>query len=324
APPRGAGLQPPPCAPAPGGCLAAGAPAGRAHRGGRRAERPDHPGIHRRARRGGAAPQGRRQAPAAAQPHRLVQGADRGGGAAGRGQRGRPVAALRRAPQPDHAMARPVAGPRRRAVRRPSRAAAAAAALNDGSAAGSGCQPRRQAVNWATGNRPLAIRMSDLLLTPAEARVLAALVEKSILTPQYYPMTVNALMLAANQKTVRNPVMNLSEGDTGAALNRLESLRLAQRDGSGSRAVKWRHQMQHQLLLKPAELALLVTLMLRGPQTGSELRANAQILGGPAETEGLQAALASLHDRAQPLVTELPRAAGQKEARLAHLLCGAP
>src|SRR5581483_3550756 len=147
---------------------------------------------------------------------------------------------------------------------------------------------------------------------------------KSILTPQYYPMTVNALMLAANQKTVRNPVMNLSEGDTGAALNRLESLRLAQRDGSGSRAVKWRHQMQHQLLLKPAELALLVTLMLRGPQTGSELRANAQILGGPAETEGLQAALASLHDRAQPLVTELPRAAGQKEARLAHLLCGAP
>lgn len=166
--------------------------------------------------------------------------------------------------------------------------------------------------------------MSDLLLTPAEARVLAALVEKSILTPQYYPMTVNALMLAANQKTVRHPVMSLSEGDTGAALNTLEGLRLAQRDSSGSRAVKWRHQMQHQLLLKPAELALLVTLMLRGAQTGSELRANAQALGGPAETDSLQAAIASLHDRAQPLLTELPRAPGQKEARLAHLLCGAP
>lgn len=166
--------------------------------------------------------------------------------------------------------------------------------------------------------------MSELLLTPAEARVLAALVEKSILTPQYYPMTVNALMLAANQKTVRNPVMNLSEGDTGAALNRLERDHLAVRDSMGSRAVKWRHQMQHQMLLKTAELAVLVTLMLRGAQTGSELRANTQPLGGPADADGLQAVLASLHDRAQPLVTELPRGAGQKESRLAHLLCGAP
>ncbi len=166
--------------------------------------------------------------------------------------------------------------------------------------------------------------MSELLLTPNEARVLAALVEKSILTPQYYPMTVNGLMLAANQKTVRSPVMSLSEGDTGAALNSLEALHLVQRDNSGSRAQKWRHQMQHQMLLKPAELALLVTLMLRGPQTGSELRANAQALGGPGDADGMQAALASLHDRAQPLVTELPRGAGQKEARLAQLLCGAP
>ena len=166
--------------------------------------------------------------------------------------------------------------------------------------------------------------MSELLLTPAEARVLAALVEKSITTPQYYPMTVNALMLAANQKTVRNPVMNLSEGDTGAALNRLERDRLAVRDGMSGRVIKWRHQMQHQMLLKAGEMAVLVTLMLRGPQTGSELRANAHALGGPADAEGLQTVLASLHDRAQPLVTELPRAPGQKEARQAHLLCGTP
>ena len=166
--------------------------------------------------------------------------------------------------------------------------------------------------------------MSELLLTPAEARVLAALVEKSITTPQYYPMTVNALMLAANQKTVRNPVMSLSEGDTGAALNRLERDRLAVRDGMSGRVIKWRHQMQHQMLLKAGELAVLVTLMLRGPQTGPELRANAHALGGPADAEGLQTVLASLHDRAQPLVTELPRAPGQKEARQAHLLCGTP
>jgi len=166
--------------------------------------------------------------------------------------------------------------------------------------------------------------VSELLLTPAEARVLAALVEKSILTPQYYPMTVNALMLAANQKTVRSPVMSLSEGDVGAALNRLERDRLAVRDSMSGRVVKWRHQMQHQLLLKSPELAVLAALMLRGAQTGSELRANAQVLGGPADAEGLQTVLASLHDRAQPLVTELPRGAGQKEARQAHLLCGTP
>jgi len=166
--------------------------------------------------------------------------------------------------------------------------------------------------------------VSELLLTPAEARVLAALVEKSILTPQYYPMTVNALMLAANQKTVRSPVMSLSEGDTGAALNRLERDRLAVRDGMSGRVVKWRHQMQHQMLLKTGELAVLVTLMLRGAQTGSELRANAHALGGPADAEGLQTVLASLHDRAQPLVTELPRGAGQKESRQTHLLCGTP
>ena len=166
--------------------------------------------------------------------------------------------------------------------------------------------------------------MTELILSPAEARVLASLVEKSILTPQYYPMTVNAAMLAANQKTVRNPVMSLSEGDTGAALNGLERQRLVSRDESSSRAVKWRHQMQHQMLLKPGELALLVTLMLRGPQTVSELRANAQPLGGPADADGVQAALASLQDRAQPLVLELPRGAGQKEARQVHLLCGQP
>lgn len=154
--------------------------------------------------------------------------------------------------------------------------------------------------------------------------MLAVLVEKSVVTPQYYPMTVNAVMLAANQKTVRSPIMNLGEGDTGAALNRLERDRLAARDEHSGRAVKWRHHMQHQLLLKPAELAVLVTLMLRGPQTVSELRANAQALGGPADVAGLDEALASLQDRAQPLVAELPRAPGQKESRHAHLLCGEP
>lgn len=166
--------------------------------------------------------------------------------------------------------------------------------------------------------------MSTLLLSPSEARVLAALVEKSITTPQYYPLTVNALMMAANQKNSRHPVMSLAEGEVGAALNTLEAQSLVQRDDLSGRVPKWRHRFQHQLLLKPQTMAVLATLMLRGAQTVAELRANAAGLGGPAEAEGVNAALADLGDRAQPLVQQLPRAPGQAAARWVHLLCGAP
>jgi uncharacterized protein YceH (UPF0502 family) len=164
--------------------------------------------------------------------------------------------------------------------------------------------------------------MSALQLSPAEARVLASLVEKAIATPQYYPMTVNAVMLAANQKTARAPVMSLTEGEIGAALNRLEELKLAKRDEYSGRAVKWRHQFQHQLLLKPDAVAVLATLMLRGPQTPAELRANAAALNGPSTSDSLQAVLDDLSDRAQPLVVLLPRAPGQSAQRYAQLLCG--
>ncbi len=164
--------------------------------------------------------------------------------------------------------------------------------------------------------------MSDVLLTPAEARVVAALVEKSITTPQYYPLTVNAIMMAANQKSCRHPVMNLSEGDVGAALNRLEGDGFVARDNLSGRVTKWRHRFQHQLLLKPEALAVLATIMLRGPQTVAELRANAAQLGGPADAEGVAAVIRDLGDRGQPLVAQLARAPGQKETRFAHRLCG--
>lgn len=166
--------------------------------------------------------------------------------------------------------------------------------------------------------------MSELLLSPAEARVLAALVEKALTTPQYYPMTTNAVMLAANQKSCRNPAMSLTEGEVGAALNRLEQERLASRDDNLGRVPKWRHHFQHQMLLQAHTQAVLATLMLRGPQTLSELRANAAGLNGPADAEAAAAAIQDLADRAQPLVVLLPRAPGQKEARYAHTLCGAP
>jgi uncharacterized protein len=159
-------------------------------------------------------------------------------------------------------------------------------------------------------------------LSPNEARVLAAMVEKSIATPQYYPMTVNAIMLACNQKSSRSPVMNLSEGDVGAALNSLEQEKLVAREDFGGRVAKWRHHFHNQLLLKAPVMAVLATLMLRGPQTLSELRANAVALGGPADAEGVNQALQDLSDRAQPMATLLPRGSGQSSLRYAHTLSG--
>ena len=165
--------------------------------------------------------------------------------------------------------------------------------------------------------------MSEILLSPNEARVVASLVEKSITTPQYYPMTVNAIMLAANQKSSRYPVMQLGEGDVGNALNRLDELKLVARDSFSGRAQKWRHQFLHQMLLKAHTQAVLVALMLRGPQTVAELRANAAGLNGPGDDDAVRAALDDLADRAHPLVVQLPRAPGQSAVRYAHLLCGA-
>lgn len=164
--------------------------------------------------------------------------------------------------------------------------------------------------------------MSDALLSATEARVIAALVEKSLTTPQYYPLTEKALQAACNQKSCRSPMMNLSDAAVGQALRALEERGFCRRDESGGRALKWRHQFNHQMLLQPATQAVLVTLMLRGPQTISELRSNAQGLKGPPDREGVQEQLELLMDRADPLVLRLPRGAGQKEDRYAHQLCG--
>lgn len=166
--------------------------------------------------------------------------------------------------------------------------------------------------------------MSTLLLTAAEARVVAALTEKSLTTPDYYPMTVNGLMAACNQKSSRLPVLSLTEGEVGNALLTLEEKGFVGRDDSSARATKWRSRFMHQLLLKPATQAVLLTLMLRSAQTTAELRANAAAVNGPADAEGVQAALDDLADRAQPLVVTLPRVTGQSAVRHAHLLCGEP
>lgn len=162
--------------------------------------------------------------------------------------------------------------------------------------------------------------MSDLTLTAVQARVIGALVEKSLTTPQYYPMTVNALMAACNQKNCRHPMMSLREGEVGSALLDLLEMDLVAEE-IGARVPRWRHRFKHQFLLNNATLGVLVALMLRGPQTLAELRANTSNLGGPFELEAISEALDDLADRGQPLVKMLGTA-GQKGARYAHLLCG--
>jgi uncharacterized protein len=161
----------------------------------------------------------------------------------------------------------------------------------------------------------------ELRLSVAQGRVIASLIEKSITTPQYYPLSVNALVAACNQKSARDPVMALSEGEVGAALTQLEELRLAKREDQGSRVPKWRHRFHHELLIKEPAMAVLAALLLRGPQTVAELRANAAALNGPADAAGVQAVLADLADRAQPLVGALSRQSGQSAQRYAQLLC---
>ena len=159
-----------------------------------------------------------------------------------------------------------------------------------------------------------------LTLSAIEARVIASLVEKSITTPQYYPLSVNALVSACNQKSSRDLLMSLSEGDVGSTLTRLEELRLAKREDQGSRVPKWRHRFHHELLIKEPAMAVLVTLMLRGPQTLSELRTNAAVLGGPSDAAAVQTLLADLADRAQPLVGALARQVGQSAQRYTQLI----
>ena len=162
--------------------------------------------------------------------------------------------------------------------------------------------------------------MSDLLLSPSQARVIGALMEKSLSTPQYYPMTVNALVAACNQKNCRHPVMQLTEGEVGSSLLDLMEMDLVAEE-LGARAPRWRHRFKNQLLLKPETQAVLVALMLRGPQTLAELRANTNNLGGPFDVQAIELALEDLQDRAQPLVKLLGQK-GQKGSRYAHLLCG--
>jgi len=162
------------------------------------------------------------------------------------------------------------------------------------------------------------------LLNNVEVRVLGSLVEKQVTTPEYYPLTLNSLTLACNQKNNRHPVTSLAESAVGSAVESLREKNLVYVFyGSTSRVPKYKHVMPEVLHLSSPEMALMCVLMLRGPQTLGEMRGSAMRLYEFSGLEEAETTLNALMAReGDPLVTRLPRQAGQKEARFAHLLSG--
>ncbi len=162
-----------------------------------------------------------------------------------------------------------------------------------------------------------------IVLTPVEARVLGSLVEKEITTPEYYPLSLNALANACNQKNNREPVTNLDEDQIRQALHGLEDDGLAgPARGAESRVSKYEHRMQEVFNFTRGEIAVVCVLLLRGPQTPGELRGRTERMHRFEELSDVQATLQRLMQRDPPLVKVLPRQPGTKEARYAHLLAG--
>ena len=166
--------------------------------------------------------------------------------------------------------------------------------------------------------------MELITLDAVEARVLGCLIEKEMATPEYYPLTLNALTNACNQKSNRDPVMALAETDVVRALDRLRHGGLAMQSAEGGRVPKYRHTLAEKLYLEPEELAVLCELLVRGAQTVGELRGRAERLYPFKDLADVEAVLQSLEQKEPPLSVKLPRQPGRKESRHAHLLAGMP
>ena len=168
---------------------------------------------------------------------------------------------------------------------------------------------------------PMTLR----LLTPIEARVLGTLMEKARTVPDTYPLSLNLVVTGCNQKTSREPVMNVSDAQAQEALDDLKALSLVI-ESHGSRVAKYEHNFQRVLGVPEQSAALLGLLMLRGPQTAGELRINAERWHRVADISSVDGFLDELASRAEekggPLIVKLARSAGTREDRWAHLLCG--
>jgi hypothetical protein len=165
----------------------------------------------------------------------------------------------------------------------------------------------------------------ETILNEVEIRILGCLIEKEMTTPDYYPLTLNSLTTACNQKSNREPVVNFDETAVVVGLDSLRHKGLAmQAHGEGSRVPKYRHTLFEKLFLEPNQLALLCELLLRGPQTVGELRGRAERMHSFADLAAVETVLSELMEREPPLLCKLPRQPGRKEHRFAHLLAGQP
>jgi uncharacterized protein len=163
----------------------------------------------------------------------------------------------------------------------------------------------------------------DAMLKPIEARIIGCLMEKQRTTPDQYPLTLNSLVSACNQKSARHPVMTLTPGDVGHSLNQLRDRGLVHVSSSG-RTERYDHKMVGTFFMSREEQALLCVLMLRGPQTVGELRTNTARMADFASLDAVTQTLHAMETREHALVVELPRLPGKREERYAHLLCGRP
>jgi uncharacterized protein YceH (UPF0502 family) len=150
------------------------------------------------------------------------------------------------------------------------------------------------------------------------------LIEKEMTTPEYYPLSLNALTNACNQKSNREPVMALAEEDVVRALNRMRFNQLTVVSGESSRVAKYRHLLAENMGLVPAELAVICELLVRGPQTVGELRTRCERMHSFPDLNAVEEVLKELTERENPLIVRMPRQPGRKEARNAHLFSGLP
>lgn len=160
-------------------------------------------------------------------------------------------------------------------------------------------------------------------LTETEARIVGSLIEKQLTTPEYYPLTLNALVAACNQKTNREPVTNYDEKTVQSALDDLRDKNIVYVFyGSSSRVPKYKHILPDVYELEPSETAVMCVLMLRGPQTIGEIKERTGRLYNFRDLNDVNETLDALMKREEPLITKLERAPGQSAERYAHLLCG--
>ncbi|OGW25679.1 MAG: hypothetical protein A2X59_02925 [Nitrospirae bacterium GWC2_42_7] len=164
----------------------------------------------------------------------------------------------------------------------------------------------------------------DIVLNETEIRIIGALIEKELTTPEYYPLSLNALTNACNQKSNRNPVVSYDESSVENGLKSLAEKGLVKEMHAGSRVTKYIHSLLDLYDLSGQETAILCEMMLRGPQTAGELRSRADRMAKIENLEEAEKTLQSLMEHEPPLVIKLPRQTGRKESRYMHLLSDMP